>query len=35
MPLSLESQSGQPNIQDVFLNFVRREKAVSHDDSHQ
>lgn len=26
MPPATESKSGQPNIQDVFLNYVRREK---------
>ena len=26
MPSASESKSGQPNIQDVFLNYVRREK---------
>jgi host factor-I protein len=26
MPPASESKSGQPNIQDVFLNYVRREK---------
>jgi len=26
MPAASESRSAQPNIQDVFLNYVRREK---------
>ena len=28
MPPASESKSAQPNIQDVFLNYVRREKLV-------
>ena len=28
MPPASESKSAQPNIQDVFLNFVRREKVI-------
>jgi host factor-I protein len=28
MPPASESKSSQPNIQDVFLNYVRREKLV-------
>jgi host factor-I protein len=28
MPPASESKSAQPNIQDVFLNYVRREKLI-------
>ena len=39
MPPASESKSAQPNIQDVFLNYVRREKLsvkpVSNYFSHQ